>query len=209
MNSKKGFTLVELLGVIVIIGVLALIAVPTVQTMIKKSKRNAYNNLLTTIKLAMTNWEMDNKDIDIPVDQSIYLTISQLKSENYLENQLINPLTDEMVSNNMLLKITNSANGYTYEVMESTGNNTDNYTTATPKLVLSDGFVRILKVGDNYTLPSLTVYKLDGSNDVLAINPKELNGKTINTSVVGSYNFVYSVTIDGVPLSIVENVFVK
>lgn len=42
MKNKKGFTLVELLAVIVILGVLLLIAVPSITSVINNSKKNTF-----------------------------------------------------------------------------------------------------------------------------------------------------------------------
>ena len=38
MKSRKGFTLVELIGVVILIGLIALIAIPSVDYIIKKTK---------------------------------------------------------------------------------------------------------------------------------------------------------------------------
>ena len=79
LKNKKGFTLVELLAVIVILAVIALIAVPIVSSMIKDSKRKTFetsaNGLVESAKVYYSGRteEMDfegktfkfGKDIDI------------------------------------------------------------------------------------------------------------------------------------------------
>ena len=46
---NKGFTLIELVMVIVVLGIVALIAVPTVNSIITDSKEKSYQNQINTI----------------------------------------------------------------------------------------------------------------------------------------------------------------
>ena len=47
---KKGFTLVELLGVIVILGLIAMIAIPTINSALNSSRQKAYDEQVDTIE---------------------------------------------------------------------------------------------------------------------------------------------------------------
>ena len=60
MMIKKGFTLVELLAVIMILGLVGLIAIPTVTKVIKNSKQKLYDSQITMIEQSGKKWGIDN-----------------------------------------------------------------------------------------------------------------------------------------------------
>ena len=63
--KKKGFTLVELLGVITVLGITALLIIPSVEKIIKKNKEKALENNKKAIITATKNWITDNKQLHI------------------------------------------------------------------------------------------------------------------------------------------------
>lgn len=63
MKNKKGFTLVELLVVITIIGLLVVIAVPSSMTISKKVKVKMYDSKIELIEQAAILWGQENKEI--------------------------------------------------------------------------------------------------------------------------------------------------
>jgi len=91
---KKGFTLIEILGVMVLLGVLALITVPIVNTLIKNSKESALNETIKLLEASAYNYSNENS-LEYS-SQTRILQISKLKETGYIKNEeIINPVTEE------------------------------------------------------------------------------------------------------------------
>lgn len=60
MKNKNGFTLVEILGVITILSVLALIAIPTIDNIVTKNREKLYDSQIRTIEDGLKTWANAN-----------------------------------------------------------------------------------------------------------------------------------------------------
>ena len=85
MKNKKGFTLVELLAVIVILGVLLLVAVPAVSTVITNSRKGADRDEAIEFLNAVANCTLANGNATVcTAEESItYLNASNAISAGY------------------------------------------------------------------------------------------------------------------------------
>ena len=96
-NSKKGFTLIEVLAVIIIIGLLLIIGIPAISRNINTSSRRIYENHINTIieaaKADMTDCLAKNLEVcNIPEPgESLKYSLSDLIDMGYIEEGLKNP----------------------------------------------------------------------------------------------------------------------
>ena len=80
--NKKGFTLVELMAVIVLISVVALIGVSSVIGVRKQTNRKLFEDKMSSAISAAEKWGEDNKD-----SLETTLTIGDLIINNYYESE--------------------------------------------------------------------------------------------------------------------------
>lgn len=117
--KKDGFTLVELLAVIVIIGITYLIIFPSVTSFINKSKEKSYNIQVDLIEKASKKWVVDNTDELLKKDpyhlNNINLTLTTLKKEGYLQDMFIeNPKNKKIMTGCVVVSYQSNKNQYEY-----------------------------------------------------------------------------------------------
>ena len=84
--NKKGFTLVELLGVIVILGIIMLIAIPNIASLTQKNKKNTYivdsKKMVSLAQRALKKGERDK-----PASGSVeVITLNDLSTSDVEKN---------------------------------------------------------------------------------------------------------------------------
>lgn len=116
--KKNGFTLVELLATITILGIIALLLVPTVANTINDFKDDAVEKQKQSIVSAAKAWATDHRT-SLPGDgeSAICVSVSELK-KGYIDKNLKNPKTDVAISDSTCVEIKKYKKTYTYTYIE-------------------------------------------------------------------------------------------
>ena len=89
MRHNKGFTLVELLAVVVILGIIITISIPAVSKWIDQSKKESRESQKSTLVMAAQSYAQGNSSV-LPkvIGQTTIVTAEELKNANYLKEDL-------------------------------------------------------------------------------------------------------------------------
>ena len=83
---KKGFTLVEIIAILIILAVISTIALPAVISAIEDSRQRAYDSQVNIIIESAKKWGVENTEL-LPTGDSTYkLYLSKLVNEQYVAN---------------------------------------------------------------------------------------------------------------------------
>ncbi len=119
---KKGFTLVEMLAVIVILALLVILVIPAVSNIISNSRTRLYDVQIKNIELAAKNWGAENVGM-LPSEEggSITIYLYNLKMGGFIEDDILDPLSGEEFPNDIQIEITRERNSFKYFVLTDTG----------------------------------------------------------------------------------------
>lgn len=193
---KKGFTLVELLAVIIILGAIFAITFPLVTDNIRKTEEKAFN--LQKEQIIAAAKDMVIKEyVVIPDKQSITLYVGELKRKGLLPIKMINAKTKLTISNESNVVISRENNSYSYDVNiidleeESTENNEN-----APVIRLNGNYVEYVEINTEYVEKGGTAYSNTGIplELNLQIKSNDNEGDKIYTSKLGTYKLIYSAT---------------
>lgn len=99
MEKRTGFTLVELLAVIVILAIILMITVPGVLSIINKTKNEAYESQQKMIKEATRNYLVGQRNQVVWNGQQTIIGLTDLQDAGYLEKNLIDPRDKSKLTN--------------------------------------------------------------------------------------------------------------
>ena len=114
---KKGFTLVELIGVIVVLGLISLIVVPSVTNSLKVNKKKLCKIQLTNIVEAAKVWGGDNL-YSLPeiIGDTKTIALAELQANGYISDDVVNPVTKDKFSPDPVVTITKTSSGFDYQI---------------------------------------------------------------------------------------------
>ena len=108
-KKKKEFTLIELLAVIIILGILMIIAIPSVTKYINDSRRSAYVDTAKEVIGAARNLVNSGKEEMYDTDATYYLDVKCIGTENAMKSPY-----GEFVDLGAFVVVTYNGKGYDY-----------------------------------------------------------------------------------------------
>lgn len=115
--NNKGFTLAELLGVILILAVVATLIIINIDKLVIDGKSRAYKTQLNNICEAARNFMAKNVyKITIDPGNKLGITLEELKYSGFVASYIKNPRDGEEFSDSLVIEISSDSKGYHYNV---------------------------------------------------------------------------------------------
>ena len=115
---KKGFTLVELIAVIVILGIIAIIAFPAIDTTLSESRQKAYEDNIVRIENAAARYSLKH-DLEYTEEYKT-IELNDLKNAGLLNaEEIVNPVDDTVMNGCVLYRWVTSTKQYEFKYSEN------------------------------------------------------------------------------------------
>ena len=123
INSSKGFTLVELLAVILIIGILLTISVTAVMHFIDKARNEQLASQEKIVKMAAESYLQDNRSqLPKSVGETTSVSLGTLRTSKYLTEDIKNSDGESCMGESYVTVLKKTQKKYVYTVFLHCGN---------------------------------------------------------------------------------------
>lgn len=114
--KTRGFTLVELLAVIIVLAIIGLIAIPAVGSIINDSKEKARKVQIKEIEENAKSWAAYNAN-SLSKEETYYVSVETLISEGYISNEKVTDPKDNKKNLNgcVAISYSNKYSSYQFE----------------------------------------------------------------------------------------------
>jgi len=176
---KKGFTIVELITVIVLLSLIALFTYPVVTKTIKNRNEDLYQIQIKNIKDAALSYINKNSLLK---DDPVIVTVCQLKQNGFLEQDIKDPRDKSYIPDDSKVTVTPNEEGNDF--IFTLGENKSNYCG-----VDSTTIFEYVEVGSTYTetVENISNYQIFVNNS----SEEYIGNDYINTSSLGTYFIEY------------------
>ncbi len=178
----KGFTLVELLASIVILGILATITITVSVRRLNEVKEKSRNTMIASIELAAKNYALNYGDENSTFKSRdfMYVTLETLLSKDLLTNDLIDKTTNKPLPLDDTVYVTRN----NLSIVKAYYDINQNQHT---KITLNGSYNEYIKKGENFVDPGVNAVDNTGSNVTSSVT---VTG-SVDTSKKGTYYITY------------------
>ena len=187
-HKSKGFTLVELLAVIVVLAIILAVAIPQILKLVEKSKKDAFNvSESMLVKAARDYAALGELELPKVVDGKVVLNYTTLTGKNKI-NQIFDPKTNEECSGIVTI-IKEVNNKYSY-IPNLSCTSYQSVGVLIPPIITRTGAAEIdWPINTTYVDPGATA--IDAVDGEVAVT---INDDAVIESTMGTYTVTFNVT---------------
>ena len=190
--QKKGFTLVELLAVIVILTLMGIIVIPIIESSINNGKDDLYIAQIDTLKSSFKKYALKELNSSLLYsNDDLYISLYQLKIAGAVALDLKDPRDEKMLPDDMLFRIQKNNKSFTYEVLENRGTKTNktSFDESTPVLKVKNVVYSCATNESSFT-SILNDYEINNGTVTKEIYDSNMINKIdLNTALASFKNF--------------------
>ena len=178
---KKGFTIVELIIVIILLSLIAIFTYPLVTKTIKNRNEDLYNIQINNIKEAALSYINKNSLLK---DDPVIVTVCQLKQNGFLEEDIKDPRDKSYIPDDSKVTVIPSEDGN--EFIYKKGTNTSEYCSSSSTTIFE--YVEVSQTGSYVeTVDNISNYKIYLNNST----SEYVGNNYVKVNEIGTYFIEY------------------